>query len=43
MNWLDSTTDSMGMNLNKLQKIVEDRETAVHEFAKVGHDLVTEK
>ena len=43
MRWLDSTTDAMGMNLSKLQKIVEDRETAVHGFAKVGHDLVTEK
>ena len=25
MRWLDSITDSMDMNLNKLQKIVEDR------------------
>ena len=43
MRWLDSTTDAMGMNLSKLQKIVEDRETAVHGFAKVGHDLATEQ
>ena len=26
MRWLDSITDSMGMNLGKLQEIVEDRE-----------------
>ena len=25
MRWLDSITDSMGMNLSKLQEIVEDR------------------
>ena len=25
MRWLDSITDSMDMNLNKLQKIVKDR------------------
>ena len=25
MRWLDSITDSMDMNLSKLQKIVEDR------------------
>ena len=24
MRWLDSITDSMGMNLSKLQKIVEE-------------------
>ena len=27
MRWLDRTTDSMNMNLNKLQEIVEDRGT----------------
>ena len=46
MRWLDSTTDSMDMNLSKLQEIVEDREAwraAVHGFAKFGHDLVTGK
>ena len=26
MRWLDSITDSMGMNLSKLRKIVKDRE-----------------
>ena len=46
IRWLESTTDSMDMYLSKLQKIVEDREAwhaAVHGFAKVGHDLVTDK
>ena len=27
MRWLDSITDSMNMNLSKLQKTVKDRET----------------
>ena len=26
MRWLDSITDSVGMNLSKLQDVVEDRE-----------------
>ena len=33
MNWLDSITDSVDMNLSKLQEIVKDREAwhaAVH-------------
>ena len=36
MRLLDSITDSMAMNLGKLQEIVRDREVwcaAVHEFA----------
>ena len=43
MRWLDGITNSMDMNLNKLQKIVKDREAwraAVHG---AGHDLVTEQ
>ena len=38
MRWLDSITDSMGMNLSKLQKIVEDGGVwcaAVHGVAKI--------
>ena len=37
MTWLDSITDSMDMNLSKLQEVVKDREVwcaAVHEVAK---------
>ena len=46
MIWLDSITDSIDMNLSKLQETVKDREawcTAVHGSQRAGHDLVTEQ
>ena len=39
MRWLDGITDTMGMSLRKLRKIVKDRETwraAVHGLPRVG-------
>ena len=42
---LDVITESIDMNLSKLQEILEDRgawHAAVHGSQRVGHDLVTE-
>ena len=46
MRWLDSITDSMNMNLSKLQGIVEDRgalHAAVHGITKSQTYLATEQ
>ena len=46
MRWLDSITNSMDMNLRKLQKTVEDRgvwHATVHGLQRVRHNLVTEQ
>ena len=44
MRWLDSITDSVDMNLSKLQETVKDRESWDAEFMglrRSGHDLKT--
>ena len=46
MRWLDSVSDSMDMNLSKLQEIVKDREAWVLQFMgwkRDGRDLVIEQ
>ena len=45
MRWLDIITDSVDMNLSKLQEIVEDREAWCVTIGsqRVRHDLATEQ
>ena len=41
MRWIDSITDSMDMNLSKLQETVKDREARRAGTQRVGQDLMT--
>ena len=46
MRWLDDITDTMNMNLGKLQEMVRDREAwhaAVQGSQRGGHDWATER
>ena len=46
MRWLDGITDSIDMNLGKVQEIVRDRETGLlhsMESQRAGHDLANEQ
>ena len=46
MRWLDGITNSINMNLRKLQKIVEDREPGMLQSMgsqRVGHNLAPEQ
>ena len=45
MRWLDSITDSVDVNLSKLQEIVEDRgalSATVHRVQRMGPNLAAE-
>ena len=43
MRWLDGITDSMRMNLSKLQELVMGRELQSMGLQRVGHNWVTEQ
>ena len=43
MRWLDSITNSMAMNLSKLQEMGKDREAWCAAVQRVGHNLATKQ